>query len=339
MASITKRKGGWCVQVRRKGYEARNNTFPTKSAALKWGREQEALMDGGRLPATTAPLRAKRLADLIEQYRLTVSPHKRSSETECLRLGRMAKDAIAAKVLIDLTSAYFAAYRDRRLKLVKPGTVRRELYLFANMIDTATKEWGYQSMKEMMEANIGLRQCRLEGWNVSHTDGWQTAFTDIAARQPIATEGALQADYQLPLGKLNAAVGGTIKVPTASREAALGTGEVDFGINGQISQRFGNVIPFVTAGYTFIGEPTGFDVRNTLSGAVGGQFVVRKSSSVTLSYSYDQAATNQIGDNQSLGLGFATSLTNRLQLGVDARAGVSADAPDARLGIRLGVGF
>lgn len=149
----------------------------------------------------------------------------------------------------------------------------------------------------------------------------------------------VHADYQLSLGSLNAAVGGIIKVPTASREAALGTGEVDFGINGQISQRFGNVIPFVTAGYTIIGEPDGFAVRNTLSGAVGSQFVVSKSSSVTMSYNYDQAATTQIGDNQSVGLGFATSLTNRLQLGVDARAGVSADAPEARLGIKLGVGF
>ncbi len=149
----------------------------------------------------------------------------------------------------------------------------------------------------------------------------------------------LQADYQLPLGGFNASIGGTIKVPTASREAALGTGEVDFGINGQISRRFGDVIPFVTAGYTVIGEPTDFDVRNTLSGAVGSQFVIGNLSSVTLSYNYDQAATELIEDNQSLGLGFATSLTKRLQLGVDARAGLSTDAPDARVGIRLGMGF
>lgn len=149
----------------------------------------------------------------------------------------------------------------------------------------------------------------------------------------------LQAEYQLPLGGLNASVGGTIKVPTASRGAALGTGELDFGVNGQISRRFGDVIPFVTAGYTVIGEPAGFDVRNTLSGAVGSQFVVSNLSSVTLSYNYDQAATDQIEDNQSVGLGFATSLTNRLQLGVDARAGLSTDAPDARVGIRLGMGF
>jgi hypothetical protein len=149
----------------------------------------------------------------------------------------------------------------------------------------------------------------------------------------------IQADYQLPLGGLKTAIGGTIKVPTASRNEALGTGEVDFGINGQISRRFGNAIPFVTAGYTIIGEPTGFDVRNTLSGAVGSQFVVSNRSLATLSYNYDQAATQLLEDNQSVGLGFATNLASRLQLGVDARAGLSADAPDARLGIRLGVGF
>ncbi|WP_211277322.1 transporter, partial [Erythrobacter donghaensis] len=172
-----------------------------------------------------------------------------------------------------------------------------------------------------------------------------TALLSRPSTQPgtVTREGigdlTLQADYQLPVGRLNASFGGIIKVPTASREAALGTGEVDLGINGQISQRFGNVIPFVTAGYTVVGEPAGFDVRNTLSGAVGSQFLVSNLSSVTVSYSYDQAATELVGDNQSVGLGFATSLTNRLQLGVDARAGLSTDAPDARIGLRLGMGF
>ena len=143
MASITKRKNGWCVQVRRKGYAPRNRTLPSKSAALKWAREQEGLMDAGRLPVTEAPLKTKRLAELIKQYRVTVTPRKRSAETEDLRLCRMQQDPIADTKLIDLAPREFAAYRDRRLRVVKPGTVRRELYLFANMIDVATKEWGY----------------------------------------------------------------------------------------------------------------------------------------------------------------------------------------------------
>ena len=67
---------------------------------------------------------------------------KRSAETERLRLGRMMGDKVMDRILIDLKPGDFAAYRDRRLKMVKPGTVRRELYLFANAIDIATKEWG-----------------------------------------------------------------------------------------------------------------------------------------------------------------------------------------------------
>jgi integrase len=143
MATITKRKNGWCVQVRRKGYAARNNTFQTKSEALAWGREQEALIDKGQLPVSEAQLKVTRLAQLIEQYRSTITPTKRSAESERLRLGRMMGDLIMDRLLIDLKPGDFAAYRDRRLAQVKPGTVRRELYLFANAVDIATKEWGY----------------------------------------------------------------------------------------------------------------------------------------------------------------------------------------------------
>ncbi|MDV2583755.1 hypothetical protein, partial [Alkalibacillus haloalkaliphilus] len=66
MASITKRKGGWCAQVRRKGYAPRTKTLPSKSLAQAWAREQEGLIDQAKLPVSDAPLRAKRLADLID---------------------------------------------------------------------------------------------------------------------------------------------------------------------------------------------------------------------------------------------------------------------------------
>lgn len=39
MATITKRKDGWFVQVRRKGYTPRYKTLPTKEAAqVAWRR-------------------------------------------------------------------------------------------------------------------------------------------------------------------------------------------------------------------------------------------------------------------------------------------------------------
>ncbi|UZW55114.1 hypothetical protein NUH86_16835 [Sphingobium sp. JS3065] len=36
MATITKRKSGWSVQIRRKGYQPEYRTLPTKAAAEKW---------------------------------------------------------------------------------------------------------------------------------------------------------------------------------------------------------------------------------------------------------------------------------------------------------------
>ena len=143
MATITKRKTGWNVQVRRKGYTPRSATLPTKAAASAWAREQEGLIDLGRLPVTDAPLKHTSLSDLIDRYLVDVTPRKRSAETEAVRLGRMKLHPTAALKLNELKPSHFAAYRDERLSVVKPGTVRREMYLFASVIDTATKEWGY----------------------------------------------------------------------------------------------------------------------------------------------------------------------------------------------------
>jgi len=138
---------------------------------------------------------------------------------------------------------------------------------------------------------------------------------------------------------VNAFVAGNVKVPTASREKALGTGEFDYGVTGQVSRQFGRAIPFASATYTVVGEPEGFDVRNTLAASVGTQLVVSDASSVTVSYAYDGSASTDIANRQSVGLGVETGLSSNLRLGLEARAGVSADAPDARLGLRVGIGF
>lgn len=149
----------------------------------------------------------------------------------------------------------------------------------------------------------------------------------------------LQGGYSLPLGTLNAFIAGNVKIPTASREEGLGTGKVDYGVSGQVSRRFGRTIPFASASYTILGKPEGFDVRNTLAGGVGSHFLVSEVSTVTVSYNYEQSATNTIEDYQTVGLGLETGISSSLKLGLDARAGLSSDAPDARVGVRVGIGF
>ncbi|MEV4936025.1 hypothetical protein MRBLMA1_003791 [Sphingobium sp. LMA1-1-1.1] len=55
MATITKRKSGWSVQIRRKGYQPEYRTLPTKAAAEKWARERESEIDKGMLRSIGKP--------------------------------------------------------------------------------------------------------------------------------------------------------------------------------------------------------------------------------------------------------------------------------------------
>ena len=145
--------------------------------------------------------------------------------------------------------------------------------------------------------------------------------------------------YLLPVSIINASIGGAVKVPTASREKGLGTGELDYGISGQLSKRVGSFIPFVAGGYTIVGEPEEFDVRNTLAATAGSHVLLGGSSSVTGFYSYDQSASPQIGDNQRVGLALSTGLSTKIRVGIEGTAGLSEDAPDARVGLNIGIGL
>lgn len=150
---------------------------------------------------------------------------------------------------------------------------------------------------------------------------------------------SLAAAYQLPVSGVDASIGASVKVPTASREKGLGTGKVDYGVSGQLSKKLGPVVPFVGAGYTIIGEPDNFETRNRLSGTAGSHLLLGKQSALTASYSYEQSASPSIGDSQSLNMGFGTNLTRSVRIGVDGAVGLSDAAPDTRVGLKLRLGI
>ena len=150
---------------------------------------------------------------------------------------------------------------------------------------------------------------------------------------------SLNAAYQLPVSGVDASIGASVKLPSASRQKGLGTGKVDYGVNGQLSQKLGPIVPFVGAGYTIIGEPDNFATRNILSGTAGSHVLFGKSSSLTAAYSYEQSASSSIGDRQSINMGFGTNLTRSVRIGVDGAVGLSDAAPDTKVGLKLRVGI
>ncbi len=162
--------------------------------------------------------------------------------------------------------------------------------------------------------------------------------TDQVKREGIG-DLSLNAAYLLPVSGVDASIGASVKVPTASREKGLGTGKVDYGVSGQLSKKIGAIVPFVGAGYTIIGEPDNFATRNIVSGTAGSHVLLGKNSALTAAYSYEQSASSSIGDSQSIGMGFGTSLTRSVRIGVDGAVGLSDAAPDTRVGLKLRVGI
>ena len=144
MATITKRKSGWSVQIRRKGYQPEYRTLPTKAAAEKWARERESEIDRGDAPVDRKTLLATTLGDLMRRYMDEITPTKKSAHSEQLRMTKMLSAPMCELSLLELSSAPISAYRDQRLQTVKAGTVARELSLIHTVIDVARRDWGYQ---------------------------------------------------------------------------------------------------------------------------------------------------------------------------------------------------
>jgi integrase len=142
MATITKRKDSWFVQIRRKGFTPRYRSFRSKGEAQTWAREQETKIDAREAPKVAAQVLQSPLSNLIERYKREISPTKRSFESEQLRLSKMQRHPVCDLALREVTPSAIASYRDDRLASVKAGTVRRELSLLHHVFDTAQRQWG-----------------------------------------------------------------------------------------------------------------------------------------------------------------------------------------------------
>ena len=140
MATIEKRGQFWRVKVRRAGLPAQTKTFNNRTHAQQWARSVESDLDKGIVVDRRTAQRLS-LAEVLERYRREVTPTKRGSADENLRLKAMAQRPFARIKMSALTSSQLAAYRDERLKVVSGATVNREFSVLSHAIDTARREW------------------------------------------------------------------------------------------------------------------------------------------------------------------------------------------------------
>jgi integrase len=145
MATIKKVKGQrstkWEVRVRRRPYPTLTKTFSLKSDAENWARQTEINIEKGVFVGQSdCDLRL--FNDLIQKYATDITPGKRGSAVETIRLKKLGRHPLANLEVKDLKPLHFIKYRNERLKEVSGSSVRKELALLSHVLSVAKQEWG-----------------------------------------------------------------------------------------------------------------------------------------------------------------------------------------------------
>jgi integrase len=141
MATIRKHRDKWQVQIRRAGLRPMSRSFALRKDALEWARHMERQADRQELPMDPKALQRVTLGDLVKRYRDTVSTRKKTAATETIVLNAFLARKICSKKLSELRTEDFAAYRDQRLQVIKPTSLKRELTPIRHLFEVARDEW------------------------------------------------------------------------------------------------------------------------------------------------------------------------------------------------------
>ena len=142
MASIAQRDNGtWQAKIRQRGYPTQSGTFRTKAEAQQWSRVIESEM-ARSVFIPRAEAEATTLHDALIRYMSEITPRKKGSVQEVVRVKQLLRNHLANRPLASLQGKDFAQYRDDRLKSVAPSTVVKELAIFSHLFSVCNKDWG-----------------------------------------------------------------------------------------------------------------------------------------------------------------------------------------------------
>lgn len=151
MASFQKTAAGTVrVQVEVRGRRA-SETLPTMREAREWAREKEL-----ELGAAASGLhgKGKTLQDALRRFAEEESPKRRGERAEIIRLAAFQKPEHGlplAKPFADVDDDDMRAWRDRRLRMTKPGSVLRDMTLMGAVFEVARTEWKWTDRNPVRE--------------------------------------------------------------------------------------------------------------------------------------------------------------------------------------------
>jgi hypothetical protein len=124
------------------------------------------------------------------------------------------------------------------------------------------------------------------------------------------------------------ALTGRIKFPTAQSQRGLGTGEFDEGIGVETTKSFAEKwLLFVDAGYTWVGKPPGFDLRNQWNYDVGLGYNFTKLLTASVYYEEYRAAVQGNQNPQDVLISLNYQWTPQVGIMAYSQIGLSDGAP------------
>lgn len=132
--------GNWQGQVRKRGHRPVAKSFASKREADRWARLIESEMDRGVFVDRTEAERTT-VADLFGRYKTEVLPQKKDIVRVVSRL-KLLTPHFGSLAVAALRPLHVSRYRDARLKLVGPQSVKHELSILSRVINVALKDWG-----------------------------------------------------------------------------------------------------------------------------------------------------------------------------------------------------
>ncbi len=141
MASIRKHGNKWQARITRRATSPLAKSFLSKSDAERWARQAESQLDQGNFVDITEARRTS-IAEMIERYRVEVTPKKKGAKQEGYRLNVLKRSALSRLSLATTRSTDIAKYRDERVCTVASNTVKNELNTLSAIFEFAKSELG-----------------------------------------------------------------------------------------------------------------------------------------------------------------------------------------------------
>ena len=190
---------------------------------------------------------------------------------------------------------------------------------------------------------VGTRTSGSQGNGTGTGQGKKVAETpqDTASSSSGLGDVVLRGRYYLveetstvPLIALTARV----KIPTASADAGLGTGEFDEGLGAELTKKLSaRWRGFLDGGYTIIGDPEGVNFRNRWWYDIGAGYDVNQDLNVSLYYEEYRAVVDTVNNARDLFFSGLFKPTSALRCSGGFLVGLSNGAPN--YGLTAGLSY